>query len=128
MSGYVKKGNLTYCDEYKYLGDIINKKENFEQSIKKKDKKSAVIKRLAEKSGNFHNKVALKLVKTCLLPVLTVNTETWTNISKREFEELEKIQKRSLYGIFNMKMTTTYYAFLSEVGILPVSLQILKKN
>ena len=89
---------------------------------------TVVIKRNAEKSGKLYNKVALKLIKTCLIPVITSNTEAWSNMSNREYESLEKIQKQALYNIFNISQSAPYIAFLSEIGILPAKKQILIKK
>ena len=35
--------------------------------------------------------------------------------------ELEKIQKDSLYTIFEMKRTSPYEAFLAEIGLLSIA-------
>ena len=128
----VKKGVIERTETYKYLGEVINEKGTNDDTIKKKERKAKsvtlAIQKLSHKAGFMRNSVAEKLIKTTLLPILTYGTETWPKMSKREEQEMEKIQKDALYQIYGMKRSTPYEAFLSEIGVLTINNQIKIKK
>ena len=124
----VKRGKIEKCEKYKYLGEYVNTKGNYADAINNKRSKVGGIvlriKRLAHTTGQLHNKVAMKLINSMLLPVITYGTETWTRISRSEIDAMERVQKDALYNIFDMKRSTPYEGFLSEIGIPPIEVQI----
>ena len=48
------------------------------------------------------------------------NVETWSNITGKEMEELENLQRRIVRGMCEMMKTTPYLGLLAELGIWPV--------
>ena len=120
----VKKGPIKRTNNYKYMGEHVNNKANYDDSIDHKEKKvpgvSKAIKVNAESAGNLHGQVADKLYNTSALPYISFNMETWTNIQKQEMARIEKLQKDILTTIYGMPRTTPYEAFLSELGVWPM--------
>ena len=121
----VKKGLIKKTNKYKYLGEHVNNKANYDDSLSNKERKvpgvAKAIKKNAESAGNLHGKVADKLYDTTGLPYISFNMETWTNIQKQELKRIEKLQKDILTTIYGMPRTTPYEAFLSELGTWPLS-------
>ncbi|XP_066934534.1 uncharacterized protein [Clytia hemisphaerica] len=120
----VKKGPIIKTDKYKYLGDYVNNKGTYKDTIQNKEKKiygitKAIIKD-ADCTGESYGKVVNKLYLTKALPYVTSNMETWSAISKSEMASIEKMQKDMLLRIYGMPKTTPYEPFLSELGIWPI--------
>jgi hypothetical protein len=128
----VKKGTISRTKTYKYLGDIINEAGNYKEAIQSRSNKQnyiiTMLKDHATKSGPMYTQVIQKLFDAIVIPILTYNTETWSNITKEETEKIEKIQKNILLKIYQMPQSTPYNAFLSEVGIWPIQIYIKYKK
>ena len=64
----VKKGPIKKTNKYKYLGEHVNNKANYDDSLSNKERKvpgvAKAIKKNAESAGNLHGKVADKLYDT----------------------------------------------------------------
>jgi len=117
----VKNGQIKKKDKYKYLGETINNKADYHDTIAIKEQKSnvkrKVIKANAMTTGSYCNQVIDKLYKTVGRSNITFNVETWTNMKKSEIKRMEQIQKDSLLYLYEMPKTTPYKAFLSEIGL-----------
>ena len=61
-------------------------------------------------------------------PTIFYNVETWSNINKKEINELERIQASIIKSICEQRITTPYYGVLSELGIWSVEQQIEYKK
>ena len=98
----IKLGKIEQTKEYKYLGEWYNEKGDHSLSIlKRKEKISYYIKKIKTYGnqynlGKFAIATRLKIYKTVIVPTIFHNIETWSNISKSEMEELEKIQAKIL--------------------------------
>ena len=132
LSEKVKKGKIGRAKTYKYLGDVINEEGNYNESIKGRKNKqnyiTMIIRQNAEKTGHMYIEVIEKLYNAIAKPMITFNTETWSNIRKEEMEEIEKIQKNILFRLYEMPRSTPYKVFLSEIGIWTIERQIQYKN
>ena len=56
------------------------------------------------------------------------NLETWTNLSHKEEQALERIQKKILCAIYQVGNSTPYWGLLSETGFWPMMQQIHYKK
>ena len=63
--------------------------------------------------------VQMLLYKKIIIPILAYNLETATNIRKKEYEEIEKLQARALQ-IYKMPISRHYWGMLIELGITPL--------
>ena len=128
QTGYVKMGKIEECDDYTYLGEIVNKKGTVTDTVKKKEDKIKFLKTLvktkAVKAGRKYCEVALKFYEVIIMSVLLQDTETWSIISSAEMSRMEKIQKDTLYYLFDLRSTTPYAALLSELGLRKVEYEI----
>ena len=130
--GAVKKGNIKTCSTYNYLGEVINCKGTVEEAIDKKESKvggiiASIIKH-AIKTGTMYGNVALKLLKTTFMPYVLYGTETWTNMRKKDKDDIERLQRKAVTQIFQQKATTPYLALISELGIWPIGKQVEYKK
>ena len=92
-------------DKYTYLGEVINKNMNLKDHIKniggKVEAAYQTIIAIAE-DQNFKNikmSCIWKLVKTCIIPIITYGSETWEPLKsemKKLNQTLDKILKRIL--------------------------------
>ena len=80
------------------------------------------------KLGKYAIATRLKIYKTVVFPAIYHNIETWSNISKNEMNELEKIQCIILKRITEQRITTPHFGLLSELGIWPIEKQIQYKK
>jgi hypothetical protein len=128
----VKKGEIKRTHIYKYLGEIITENGSMEESIKGRMSKTnyitSVIKQYARKTGPLYIKIVNKLYLAIASPIILYNTETWTNVKKKEIQNLEVIQKDILYKLYKLPQSTPYYGVLSEMHIWTVEIQIKNKK
>ena len=54
--------------------------------------------------------------------------EVMTNVSKIEYDELDKIQKIALTEIYNLPISTPYWGILLETGIWPLKCMIIYRQ
>ena len=72
------------------------------------------------KIGKYALMTRIRIYKTVAIPSIFYNVETWSHISKKEIDELEKIQSTILKKICEQRKTTPYIGLLSELGIWPI--------
>ena len=122
----VRSGEIKQTKEYKYLGEWYNEKGDHTTSLKKrKEKISYYIRQIKVygnefKLGKYALITRIKIYKTVVIPTIYHNIETWSNINKKEMEQLEQIQATILKRITEQRITTPYYGLLSELGIWPI--------
>ena len=71
------------------------------------------------KVGNMAFQVRLEIFESTVIPTIYHNVETWSKITGKEIEKLEKMQKDILTDIFELPKSTPYFGLLSELGIWP---------
>lgn len=81
----LKNGIIKATDTYKYLGHIITSDARYDKTISSRTTKkhyiTATIKSHANKTGFLYIRVVNKLYKAIALPMITYNTETWSNLT-----------------------------------------------
>ena len=106
--------------KYKYLGNIVNRKCNLDDTIN--DKCNSENKIIYEMVTLLKNpilnanriEVGIKISETILIPKILCGCETWTNITKQQIDKLEKIQKDALQRIFTIPRTTSRFGLYFE--------------
>ena len=67
------------------------------------------------KYGNYKRvrkmdmKVRMNVLDRVIMPTILYGKELWTNVTKKEKEELERIHGQILKGTFEQKITTPYW-------------------
>ena len=125
----IKNGLIKQTNDYKYLGEWYNEKGDHSTSIaKRRERELYYIKQIKfygneYKLGKSTLIRRLKIYKTVIIPTIFYNVETWSNINKKEINELERIQASIIKSICEQRITTPYYEILSELGIWAVEQQ-----
>ena len=128
----IKDGEIEKTDEYKYLGNWINERNNVKRQIKEKKSKLeymiSEVKRAGNKElvGNNDARVQKLLYEKIIIPTLTYNLEI-VRINEREYEEIERMQARCL-SIYRVLRSTPYWGILNETGIQPLECIIIYKK
>ena len=126
----VKNGQIVMTKEYKYVGSWYNEKgDNALRITKKQEKIGYNIQKTNQhrnefKIGKFAISARIKIYKSIIAKTMHYNVEAWSNITKTEMEELEKMQRRVVCGMCELPKTTPYIGLLAELGIWPVEQQL----
>ena len=121
----VKNGRIPMTSEYKYVGRWYDEKGDNSLAIKKKKENVGLfIQKIKEygneyKIGKYAMKARIRIYQGVVIPTMYHLVETWSNISKSDWEELESMQKRVVTGMCEMRRSTPYIGLLSELGIWP---------
>ena len=109
----VAKGEIEATPLYKYLGDYITEDgKNQFMMEKRKEKINYMIStriKYGEMAGELYFQVIIEILETVIIPTLINNAETWTNITNKEIDEIENMQKTILQRIFKIKRNTPYW-------------------
>ena len=130
----VKKGKIDDTDEYKYLGDIIQRNGKKDKTVGEKIRKcrNAVhyIMKWANSKvvGDNEINIRIRMFEAIVIPILLNNTETWGILSKKVTDELESIQKEAVTKLMKQKVTTSYDGILCELGMWKVIHRINEKR
>ena len=120
LDNQITRGEIKRTKEYKYLGDWYNEKYTHEKTITMKiNKINYMIGRVKYygdpyKVGHMALQVRLTIYKSTIIHSVYTNVETWSKISKKEIEQLEKMQKDIITAIFELPKSTPYLGLLSE--------------
>ena len=119
----VKKGQIKRVSESKYLREYFNDRGDNKTRIQKKMNKVALAIAVAKacgsesKVGKEAMKVRLQILETVIMPSVTYGMETWTNLSKKDKEEIEKIHKELITSLFELAKSTPYWGIIAETAI-----------
>ena len=131
IEGSVQEGPIEETNVYKYLGFWITQKHTIMRHIEANKAKLVPMIREIKHIGN-ENKVRAMIQKllneTTVIPAVIYNIEVMTNVSKKEYDELEKIQKTALTEIYNLSLSTPYWGILLETGIWPLKYMIIYRQ
>ena len=113
MDIQLKNGLVREVEEYKFLGNWLNKKGNMAEGI------IVEIKRITKEEdlGMLSTDARLLRYERTAVPSLTNNLECWTKIGKKEMERLEKMQGRMLKRLLKVPESTSTWGVLKETGI-----------
>ena len=130
----VKKGKIDQVKEFKYLGESFNESGDNKTKIQKRLNKIPymiqTIKRYGstEKVGKLSMQVRLKLLKAVVMPTILYGTEIFTNLTREECQEIQKLHQSLLVGTFGVEESTPYWGMISESGIWPIHQMIHYKK
>ena len=116
IEGSVQRGPIEETNEYKYLEFWITHKHTIMRQIEANKPKLVPMRREIKHIGNENKVGAINaqiqklLYKTTVIPAVIYNMEVMTNVYKKEYDELEKIQKKQLL----QKYTTYHYQHHTE--------------
>ena len=131
IEGSVQDAPIEETNVYKYLGFWITQKHTIMRHIEVNKAKLVPMIREIKHIGN-ENKVRAMIQKllneTTVIPAVIYNIEVMTNVSKKEYDELEKIQKTALTEIYNLSLSTPYWGILLETGTWPLKYMIIYRQ
>ena len=78
--------------------------------------------------GHFYIPMALTFRQTIFLPVMLLNSESWFNLTKKNIEDLELMDRDLLRKILNCPSKTPTPALYLELGCLPIKYLIIYKR
>ena len=70
--------------------------------------------------GHLATQIRLYLVRNLGVPSVYHATETWTNLTKVDVKDIEKIHKQMLTKMLGVETSTPYIGILSELGEWPI--------
>ena len=107
------------------MGDWYNEKYSHETSINARASKvPGIITQIkyygdTYKVGNMALQVRMQIFESTVTQTIYHKVETWSKITNKELERLEKMQKDILTDILEIPKSTPYLGLLSELGIWP---------
>ena len=130
----VSSGAIGRATQYKYTGDMYDKKGTNESKIKFKEQKISYM--LADiiresnpkKIGRSALPVRIMLIEIVITPTILSSTETWHNITKTEQQLITKIHHSILTKALHIPKTTPYKGIISELNIFPFTDSIWLKK
>ena len=113
----------------KYLGDIITDDNKYDENIE--DRKSSINGIVAEiryimneAQEDIEIQAAKQYHEGIVVAKLLYNCETWTNLTKKNIEDLEKIQNNSIKRLLRIPFSTPSLGLLYELGIPSINAAI----
>ena len=125
--------DISSCENYKYLGDIIMRNNGNQKNIEDRENKVKMVTRkiISMCSSDVLNKMEvwplLKLHETRTIPTLLANAETWV-MGKEDRKKLERIELWALKHLFGLPPTTPTLAVRVITGTLFTSQRIDEKQ
>ena len=133
LRNQIKRGEIERTKEYKYVGEWYTEEGTHKKSLSEKEKKVPVLTNKVKyygdpyKVGDLALQVRLVIYISTVIPTLFTNIETWSTITSKEIDQLEKMQKDILTSIMDLPKSTPYMGLLSELGLWPVQ-QLMEYN
>ena len=123
---------LQTTEEYKYLGDIITINNSLQPLISERQNiitgTVAEIVTILNQTGQYSILAAIQYLEGVIQPKLLLNSEAWNKISDEDLKDLEKIYSQSLKRLLHLPYTTPTKGLYSEIGIISIKSQIIKKK
>ena len=122
----VKEGIIERIDEYKYLGWWFSEASNIRRQIQEIKSRSGYIVReiiiTGDKTrvGRHDGRIQKMLYEKVVLPTITYNMESTTNMTNKEMEDMEMIQGKMLRKIYKVPPSTPYWGLRIELGMRPI--------
>ena len=130
----VKEGIIEKIDEYKYLEWWFSEASNIRRQIHEIKSRSGYIIReikiMGDKTrvGRHDGRIQKMLYEKVVLPTITYNMESTTNMKNKEMEDMEMIQGKMLRKIYKVPPSTPYWGLLIELGMRPIEYIIHSKR
>ena len=127
------QNSLKYVNSMKYLGDIISRDGTVDEMIKERKNSIAgitaeLVAIMSQIKDETEFTAISQFVRGIIVPKLLINSETWNNLSKKNIQELEKIQAQSIKRILKIPQSTPNTGLLIEMGMLTVENEIIKRK
>ena len=78
--------------------------------------------------GRHDGRIQKMLYEKVVLPTITYNMESTTNMTNKEMEDMEMIQGKMLRKIYKVPPSTPYWGLLIELGMKPIEYIIHSKR
>ena len=130
----VKEGFIERIYEYKYLGWWFSEANNIRRQLHeikiRSDYMIREIKIMEDKTrvGRHDGRIQKMLYEKVILPTITYNMESTTNMTNKEMEDMEMIQGQMLRKIYKVPPSTLYWGLLIELGMRPTEYIIHSKR
>ena len=131
---YVNGELIALVKSSKYLGDIINNKNNNEDMMVEREKKAIgkLISIFATTNevtfGAYLYESLLIMYRAKYLPTLITNCQSWTNITNKNIEKLRILQLKYLKKMLRVPQATANCFIYLETGILPIDHEIWRRQ
>ena len=115
----VKEGTIERTDEYKYLTWWFGEANNIRRQLHEIKSRSGYMGRgitiMGDKTrfGRNDGRIQKMLYEKVVLPTITYNMESTTNMTNKEMEDMEMIQDKMLRKIYNVPPSTPYWGLLN---------------
>ena len=78
--------------------------------------------------GRHDGRIQKMLYEKVVLPAITYNMKSTTNMTNKEMEDMEMIQGKMLRKIYKVPPATPYWGLLIELGMRPIEYIIHSKR
>ena len=129
-----KTKNVVDTEEITYLGDVFNSKGNNDDLIKDRIKRGVkamvcISSLLAETDLGIHKiNVSLLLYQSLFLSTMLFNSQTWSNIRKKDIDDLHRVQSKFLKKVIGVPSSTCNSFIYLELGVLPIEYEVHKRQ
>ena len=118
----------------KYLGDVIMATGSNSLNIKERMRRgygavNQIMQMMEELClGHYYFETANVLRTSLLLSTLLSNSEAWYNVSKKEIENLEKVDEALLRKVFSAQCKTPLEVLYLESGNIPIRFILMSRR
>ena len=133
----IKLGDMTVTidtsETYKYLGEILNTKNNINDHIKEIERKTEAALQSALYIAGDDNYQGIEmetiwtLIESCIIPIITYGSETW-DINQNQTKRLNRILDNIIKRILNLPQSTPRECLYYELGTLDIEHRIITKR
>jgi hypothetical protein len=124
---------LEHTEKYKYLGEMINSKQNIKNQLDDARRKAeGALQTILIIAGdatlkNIEMEVIWRLVETCIIPIITYGGETW-EMTKSDTKNANRILDNILKRLLIVPTTTPREVLYEELKILDIEHTIIKNR
>ena len=118
----------------KYLGDMINHKNNNDDLISDREKKAiakliTIFATVTEVTlGAYQFSAHVLMYHAYYVQILIFNAQSWTNITKKDIDKLRVIQMKYLKKMLRVPQATANSFVYLETGIIPIDHEIWRRQ
>ena len=126
--------NLKSTDAQKYLGDFLSSSgKNMVNILKRKQKGYTIIDQIKKILyngffGKYHFSAAVLLKECLLINSILVNADVWTNLTKKEINQLTIVDNAMVRAIWECPSYTSIPIMFLELGIKPIKYYIIQRR
>lgn len=125
---------VLYAQEIVYLGDVFNWLGNNDGLIEDRQRRGTkamitIASLMAEIDvGAHHVNIMLLLYRSLFLSTILFNSQTWSNLRKKDIASLRTVQLKFLKRILGVPSSTANAFTYLELGVLPIEYEIEKRQ